>query len=368
MTKTNKKRILCAGIAAALAAASLACALASRSLSRSLQAQREAERFRGGKGRFAQVTCFFPAEKEIDEESVWSFRNGLDKAYVSASVEAKEGGKLWDDAYSAAGEVTVSSGKTAGVQVPALGVGGDFFAFHPLRLRSGGYISGDDLMHDRVVLDEEAAWKIFGATDVAGMEVGISGKTYLVAGVVAREKDPASKKAYADGAGIFMAYDALSALTEAKISCYELTGEDPISGFLLSQATQTFKDASSVENSSRFGFEAIFRLLRRWSERSVDTSATAYPYWENAARIVENKMAALLLLTMVLAAFPLAIAVVWARRGLIALWARTRAAVEDGAEKRKEARYYAKHPEQAPAEAGRDAGEKSEEEKDPAYR
>jgi hypothetical protein len=38
-------------------------------------------------------------------------------------------------------------------------------------------------MHDRVVLDEEMAWKLFGAKDVSGLQVTIAGSPYLVAGV-----------------------------------------------------------------------------------------------------------------------------------------------------------------------------------------
>ena len=110
-------------------------------------------------------------------------------------------------------------------------MGGDFFLFHPLTLRSGSYLTANDYMNDRVLLDEELAWALFGSYDVAGMSIQIGERTYPVAGVVHREDDFASKKAYQDGPGMFMSYDALNAISETKLSAYELVMPDMISGF-----------------------------------------------------------------------------------------------------------------------------------------
>ena len=86
-----------------------------------------------------------------------------------------------------------------------MGVGGDFFSFHRMFLRSGNYIAESDLMHDRVVLDKELAWKLFGAIEVDGMELEINGKRFIVAGVVERDGDFASSISYPENSGLYMA-------------------------------------------------------------------------------------------------------------------------------------------------------------------
>lgn len=73
--------------------------------------------------------------------------------------------------------------------VTAVGAGGNYFLFHPLTLLSGGYISDEDYMADRVVLDAQTAFNLFGSSDVAGMEVTINGRTFPIAGVVQSESD-----------------------------------------------------------------------------------------------------------------------------------------------------------------------------------
>lgn len=73
-------------------------------------------------------------------------------------------------------------------------MGGEWFSFHPLTLRSGSYINEDSLMHDQVLLDEKLAWQIFGSYELAGMTVTIGDKPFVVAGVVAIESDKASQK------------------------------------------------------------------------------------------------------------------------------------------------------------------------------
>lgn len=61
-------------------------------------------------------------------------------------------------------------------------MGGNFFDFHPIRLLSGNYISPDDLMKDRVLLDEDTAWLLFGGTQLEGLSFKIDGVPFVVAG------------------------------------------------------------------------------------------------------------------------------------------------------------------------------------------
>ena len=101
--------------------------------------------------RFAQVSCFLPADQTKTESDIQSFHQTLDAEMVTASLTAPEGGSLYDDAWS--GKATLSiDGQRGSVSVKTLGVGGDFFLFHPLVLRSGAYLSAKDFMPGQSVI------------------------------------------------------------------------------------------------------------------------------------------------------------------------------------------------------------------------
>lgn len=148
----------------------------------------------------------------------------MDSKLLDVSLEAKEDEPpLWIDAYSGSGKLTVTGNKGR-AEVRATGVGGEWFSFHPLTLRSGSYINEDSLMHDQVLLDEKLAWQIFGSYELAGMTVTIGDKPFVVAGVVAIESDKASQKSYDATGEVFLHFDALLELNggEGGIDCYEL--------------------------------------------------------------------------------------------------------------------------------------------------
>ena len=97
---------------------------------------------------------------------------------------------------------------------------------------------------------------------------------YVVAGVVSREKDKASSKAYTDGAGMFVTYSALTHITggeEAKepgISCYELVMAEPIAGYGLSVLRESFptKDESVfVQNTNRYSLKNLLTIVSQLS-------------------------------------------------------------------------------------------------------
>ena len=59
-----------------------------------------------------------------------------------------------------------------------------------------------------------------------------------------------------------------------------------------------------VENSSRYDLKNRFGIVKNFGMRSVVDKLIAYPYWENAARITEDKSALLLVLQLVGLAVP----------------------------------------------------------------
>lgn len=305
-----------------------------------------AQRFRGGgETRFAQLACYLPVDQGKKEEDIFTFRQSLEGKLVEQSLEAPENGSLTIDAYCGFASVTVSSENTTGSSVKAVGVGGDFFYFHPLQLRGGAYIRSGDLMDDLVVLDEEIAWRLFGGTDLAGLTMYINGDPFVVAGVVARETDFASRKAYAGEGGVFLSYSALSRLVEtASITCYELVMPDPISGYAKGVVEETFPigDGDVVENSSRYSLSHLLEVAKNFSERAMRLNGVIYPYWENAVRLTEGYAALLAVLAMACAALPAATALTLAirqiRRAYRFVKAKAPEKLEAAVEKRREER------------------------------
>lgn len=290
------------------------CVLKAGSYSRLLLSQQAAEEWAGDSEQaFAQASCFFPTNALKTIDNIYSFRGGLKDQLNSAGLEEPDTGKLWTDAYSGTGSLSVK-GQGGTADVTAVGVGGNFFLFHPYELLSGSYISDEDLMQDRVVLDYELAWQLFGSSNLQGMSVTINGTPYYVAGVVRRETDKFSTRVFSDGKPlIFMPYSTLSGLIEGTgISTYEICMANPISGFVSKVVTDKMagEDSVVVENSSRYSFSKILSMFTDFGERSIIKSGVAYPYWENAARISEVYVARLYTFTAVLAIFPL-ICLIW---------------------------------------------------------
>ena len=331
---------------AALLLASAASLIGLGVVRRALVSVTAAERFRGGTDvRFAQIGCFLPVGQGKTEEDIFKFRQTLDTKLVEQSLEAPENGSLYLDAYCGMGTVTAVGNNGVSASVGAIGVGGDFFFFHPLVLRSGSYIQGGDLMDDLVVLDEETAWKLFGAVDLAGMPMTINGKDFVVSGVAAREDDFATKKAYGGDSGIFMSYSALSRLLEdTDISCYELVMPDPISGFAQNLVKENFSVGSGdiVENSSRYTLGHLWQVIRDFGNRSMRTNGVIYPYWENAARLTEDYAALLTALAALFAFYPACFALVNLIRYTVKTYrfakAKIPVKVEAAVEKRREER------------------------------
>ena len=293
---------------------SVGCALGLGRVSGTLDTLTAARRFQGaGEARYAQLACYLPVDDGKTEDDIRSFRQGLESKMTEQSLEAAEGGRLYLDAYYGITNFTVSSENSGGTSVKAVGVGGEFFYFHPLNLRSGSYIKEGDLMDDLVLLDEELAWKLFGGTNLVGLTVTINDVPFVVSGVVSRETDFATEKAYTGDGGLYMSFSAMSRLNEnASITAYEVVMPDPITGYAKGMLSDTFPIGTGdiVENSSRYSLLHLWDVIKDFGQRSMRLNGVIYPYWENAVRLTEDYAALLLVLMVLLALYPLLTALV----------------------------------------------------------
>ena len=264
-------------------------------------------------GGSAQVSCFLAENASLDEFQIMSFEKQLEKSLLEVLPADGQGGengkRLFIDAYSSLGRITVTSEKGKLEDVAAVGIGGVFFQFPPMQLVSGGYFSGNDLMKDFVVLDEEAAWQLFGSNDVAGMGVMIGEVPHYVSGVVKRQDGRFAESAGLDKTVVFVSNESLGAYGKSQgISIYEVTAPNPVKGFVSKCLKEKLgveeSDMVVVENSSRYSLEAMIPVILAYGARSMQNTAVKFPYWENIARGWEDVRALVLLLQIFLLAVP----------------------------------------------------------------
>jgi len=323
--------IIIAGILNSLCIiAVIVCAVFLSQIKSTLLTQQTAERWGGDSElRFAQVSAFFRTDESTSVATIDALRAKVATALTESSLKAPEGGRLFTDAFSTEGRVTLSRGKDQ-TTVSAYGIGGDFFLFHPLELLSGGYIWGSDLMKDRIVLDERIAWRFFGSSDVAGMEIMLNGNPFIIAGVIRPEADEYSQRVISGDPCVYVDYSVLStelsgeglaaSTSSSGINCYEIVMPNPISNYAVQTLRQTFSSDSIdiVENTSRYDSARISYLMKNFGSRSAENTGILYPYWENAARLSEDYTALLTFIRNFFLILPLLTAAFLAVLGVLA--------------------------------------------------
>lgn len=295
--------------------------LTANHLGRSLDSQTMAQRW-SEKKNAAQISCFFSVNAGMTEERIQEFEHSIDGALTDASVVQESenpSARLWADAYSAAGQVTISSDRSS-LQADAIGIGGDFFLFHPLKLLSGTFFSGNDLMQDYCILDQDAAWQLFGSNNVAGMTVNIGGVPHIVRGVVQRPEGRLTEAAGLDGTLVYVSYETLQGLTgDLYVNHYEIVMPDPVTGFAENLIREKLgaqeREVEVVENTSRYSFLSRLKLIPEFGTRSMNGRAIIYPYWENLARGYEDILAAVTLFELLFLLYAAVVALV-----LFGLW------------------------------------------------
>ena len=269
---------------------------------------------------YAQVSAFISTGHAMGSDELNSVRSSITQKLVKdAYGQSQTGGRVWIDAYS--GETDINLRKDSNtLSVKAVGVGGEFFQFHPLRLLSGSYISESDLNHDRIVVDENFAWAMFGSNDIVGMQVWLNDNIYFIAGVVEVDEDDISMMAYGNGNRVYMSYDELKRLQgELPITCYEAVLPNPISNYAyyalksafgLSDESDegldkkenplSFGDIEVIENTKRYEPLELITNVKKWRLRSMRTSSVGYPFWENIARVQDDEQMVFLIIRFLL--------------------------------------------------------------------
>lgn len=268
-----------------------------------LSSQQAAKRW--SKERYSQLSVFYDNSAGINIDGVYTMRAEIEKKLTENSVSQENPmGRLWFDAYSAQSTLTVQSPREdykVSADAIVTATGGDYFLFHPLKLLSGAYYAPDELMQDRVIIDYNLAWQLFGSKDADGMTVLINGTRYYVAGVVEPDQDKASEYVYGTKPHIYMSYDALKRIysgADVPVTTYEVCLPDPVTGLAakIVDDVNTVDDTlcEIVENSARYDILRLYKIAFDGGKRAVVDKSIVYPFWENAARMTEENAAVLL--------------------------------------------------------------------------
>ncbi len=288
-------------------------------LGNQLPDQLAARRWSGDGTRYTQISVFLGGSRAFSESEVDSFRVNLSKKLEEASLKAStETARLWIDTYSRELSGSAYSEK-ANEEVIITGVKGDFFQFHPMELAYGYYFRPDELMDDRVVIDETLAWRLFGSSDIVGKAIELNSRKCFIAGVVKNPSGRVKERAYGSKPRVYAPMEligtqdmgeggiaAMDYSASGNITCYEVLIPNPVKGFgkkivtdylfgeiqageeELAEERQRTQDVEVVENTVRFQPLNLLKLVKSFGIRSMRENQVKYPYWENIARVKED--------------------------------------------------------------------------------
>ena len=274
-------------------------------------------------GDVSQISCFFSVNAYVTEDFLEEFSHKVDAALQESSVEIQSenpGARLWVDAFSANGTISIK-GSIGSITSDAIGIGGDFFLFHPIQLVSGSYFSGNDLMQDYCVLDELAAWKLFGSNNIAGQVVEIGGVSHIVTGVVKHKTGKLQEEAGLEDMLVYVSYDSLQKYgMNNGINHYEILMPNPVKEYAYNYVKDNIgiseKEVEIVENSNRYSVWSRVKQIGKLPTRAMNGKAIIYPYWENVARANEDILAFIMLGELIFLGFPSIVVLII----LIRLW------------------------------------------------
>lgn len=255
-------------------------------------------------GGYTQISAYLPLGLMQDATLYDGMKyQMLDKLKTEGIQAEDEEDKVILGAYSGYGTVTMKKdNNTATVDV--IGVGGDFFYFHPIEMIDGSYLTEDYLMKDYVILDKETAWDLFGAIEVTGMTVTISNIPFVVAGVYEPTDVYLAEEAGAMENVVFMFYSSLSQYgTSSGVQWLDFLLPNPVKDFGMKvfkeNGVVSLDDAVVIEQNTRYNLISLYKLIPDFSKRSMSQTGIVYPYWENMARGYENILVAFLLVGIV---------------------------------------------------------------------
>lgn len=276
------------------------------SLSGSLKAENMASRW-SDDDNYAQVSVYLSELADFTDRNVNELAFSIERRLKEDSITANENARLWIKAYSSWGKVSVVS-KAGNASVKALGVGGDFFLFHPMNIIAGSGFSDDNTNDDLAIIDRETAWTLFGSTDVVGQQIEVNGERIIISGVIDRDEGRLNRLAGNDEPIIYLSYSKMAEFGYEKINMYEALIPNPISNYAYGLISDGLGSDDRyfeiVQNTGRFFFTKLLKNVTKFGTRGMNSKGIVYPYWENMARGMEDYLTPLAVLGFIAFLFP----------------------------------------------------------------
>ncbi len=186
---------------------------------------------------------------------------------------------------------------------------GNYFTFHPLKLKEGAYPMADVGAVDSILVDELAAWQLFGTDKgVVGMQMKIGTDIYTVCGVTEVPKGIYTE-VYGDKPRVYINADSAAfrkGSNDRSFTVFEAMIPDPITNYaknLVNELMGSFK-AVVYNIDDRFEGESLRELLENKNRLITETNDIKYSYSEKAMLILALKAAEVYSVYRVLAVIP----------------------------------------------------------------
>ncbi|MBR1860590.1 MAG: ABC transporter permease [Lachnospiraceae bacterium] len=285
-------------------------------------------------GGYTHIAAYFTPDAMVEADTLKYLHYEIESKLNQESIEVDSenpSARLTASSFLAQGSIDVESPYSR-ASLTALGVWGDFFEFHKLELLSGGYFGDTDLNNDYCILDEEAAWKLYGSNDIAGKILYVGDIPLVIRGVFRQPDDKLSVKAGASGMCCYVPYDYLIDHGMINnISCYEIVMPNPVPNYALQKLREKLPVSEDkvefVENTGRFETIKSIKNLSGITTRAMRTRALVYPWWENVTRVKEDRISVFSIISVsgiiyaLIVVIVLAVILVIQNKDVIAYWA-----------------------------------------------
>ena len=286
----RKKIIIAASVLAAVfGAVALVLYLVIQSIPRELVEYGASEEW--GADSHAHLGAYMTSSDGFDAYALARLKSELTSAYTTDSIET---GKV---IYSASAEIPLSlkavntdrsTSCTATVYLE------DFFRFHRIPLKEGAYPTDSVLETNAILIDEVAAWKLFGTgSGVVGMEILIGDQYYTVSGIT-KPLDGIYTDVYGESPRVYLRADSSYMWTrKTSFTVLDAMLPDPITNYAANLLGEKMKPyTETVRNmDERFSGAELDEIRDGAIKLITDSSDTEYPYFEKAMLILSLKAA-----------------------------------------------------------------------------
>ncbi len=276
-----------------------------------LPSQKMSDRWSYEDNKFSQVSVFLSNDYKADKSAISDYKYKINMKLIQQGVSKTKSKENFNMTYSTFPVSLNIKSEKANLEVDSIFVGENFFKFHPYEILSGYYFKENETLERRIIIDDYAAWELFGSTDLYDVPVEINGFEYKIAGVIKRETDKVNDKTYPKKHLVYILYDNMTDLeVESPINSIESVIPEPVKGFAKGLVNEYYKEAGVnefyfkvVNNTNRYNYDKLFKIITSFGARAIVDVSIKFPYWENSARVVENYLSLVFLLQLIIVVY-----------------------------------------------------------------